>query len=53
MITWGVISMAMMFAQGAFSFSALRFLLGAAEAGFLPLPTRRPHWSRAQSSEQA
>jgi hypothetical protein len=30
MITWGVISMAMMFAQGAFSFSALRFLLGAA-----------------------
>jgi MFS family permease len=36
MITWGVISMAMMFAQGAFSFSALRFLLGAAEAGFFP-----------------
>ena len=36
MITWGVISVAMMFVRGPISFYALRFLLGAAEAGFFP-----------------
>jgi MFS transporter, ACS family, tartrate transporter len=36
MITWGLISGAMAFVQGAASFYALRFLLGAAEAGFFP-----------------
>jgi MFS transporter, ACS family, tartrate transporter len=36
MITWGLISSAMMFVQGPTSFYVLRFLLGAAEAGFLP-----------------
>jgi ACS family tartrate transporter-like MFS transporter len=36
MITWGLISGAMAFVQGANSFYALRFLLGAAEAGFFP-----------------
>jgi ACS family tartrate transporter-like MFS transporter len=36
MITWGVISMAMAFAQGEYSMYALRFLLGVAEAGFFP-----------------
>lgn len=36
MITWGLISGAMAFVQGATSFYALRFLLGAAEAGFFP-----------------
>jgi D-galactonate transporter len=36
MVTWGLISMAMMFARGPWSFYTLRFLLGAAEAGFLP-----------------
>jgi MFS transporter, ACS family, tartrate transporter len=36
MITWGVLSIAMMFVQGAASFYLLRFLLGVAEAGFLP-----------------
>ncbi|MEO8466193.1 MAG: MFS transporter [Gammaproteobacteria bacterium] len=36
MITWGILSIAMMFVQGATSFYAVRFLLGAAEAGFLP-----------------
>jgi ACS family tartrate transporter-like MFS transporter len=36
MITWGLISAAMMFVQGTTSFYVLRFLLGAAEAGFLP-----------------
>jgi len=36
MITWGVLSIAMMFVTGAMSFYVLRFLLGVAEAGFLP-----------------
>ena len=36
MITWGLISAAMMFVQGEKSFYAMRFLLGVAEAGFLP-----------------
>jgi D-galactonate transporter len=36
MVTWGVISIAMLFVTGPFSFYALRFLLGLAEAGFLP-----------------
>lgn len=36
MITWGVLSMAMMFVTGPWSFYVLRFLLGVAEAGFFP-----------------
>jgi MFS transporter, ACS family, tartrate transporter len=36
MITWGLISSAMMFVQGTTSFYVLRFLLGGAEAGFFP-----------------
>ncbi|ABD90153.1 MFS transporter [Rhodopseudomonas palustris] len=36
MITWGLISGAMAFVQGSTSFYTLRFLLGAAEAGFFP-----------------
>ena len=36
MITWGLMSAGMMFVQGATSFYAMRFLLGVAEAGFLP-----------------
>ncbi len=36
MITWGVISACMMFVGDAPTFYALRFLLGAAEAGFFP-----------------
>jgi MFS transporter, ACS family, tartrate transporter len=36
MITWGLISSAMMFVRGSYSFYVLRFLLGAAEAGFAP-----------------
>jgi ACS family tartrate transporter-like MFS transporter len=36
MITWGFISAGMMFVQGEKSFYAMRLLLGAAEAGFLP-----------------
>src|SRR5256712_10728973 len=41
MITWGVISAAMMLVRGPWSFYALRFLLGAAEAGLFP--RRIPH----------
>jgi ACS family tartrate transporter-like MFS transporter len=36
MITWGIVSAAMMFVRGAGGFYVLRFLLGAAEAGFFP-----------------
>ncbi len=36
MITWGVAAIAMMYARGAASFYTMRFLLGAAEAGFFP-----------------
>jgi MFS transporter, ACS family, tartrate transporter len=36
MVVWGAISSAMVFISGARSFYALRFLLGAAEAGFFP-----------------
>jgi D-galactonate transporter len=36
MVTWGIVSACMMFVQGKWSFYGLRFLLGAAEAGFFP-----------------
>lgn len=36
MILWGVISCSMIFIRGPVSFYTLRFLLGAAEAGFFP-----------------
>ena len=36
MITWGVIAMGMAFVKTPFQFYAMRFLLGAAEAGFFP-----------------
>lgn len=36
MITWGIVSAAMAFVWDQTSFYALRFLLGAAEAGFFP-----------------
>jgi ACS family tartrate transporter-like MFS transporter len=36
MIAWGVISSTMIFVSGPRSFYAMRFLLGAAEAGFFP-----------------
>lgn len=36
MITWGIISTGMALVQGPWSFSAMRFLLGAAEAGLFP-----------------
>jgi ACS family tartrate transporter-like MFS transporter len=36
MILWGVISCLMIFIRGPISFYSMRFLLGAAEAGFFP-----------------
>ena len=36
MVTWGLLSAAMVFVQGPYSFYLLRFLLGIAEAGFFP-----------------
>jgi MFS family permease len=36
MVSWGVISACMIFVKGAWSFYAMRFLLGLAEAGFFP-----------------
>src|SRR5213082_1172173 len=35
-IVWGIVSIGTLFAVGPRSFSAIRFLLGAAEAGFFP-----------------
>jgi len=36
MVTWGLLSVGMIFIQGPISFYVLRFLLGMAEAGFFP-----------------
>jgi MFS family permease len=36
MITWGIISAATIFVTGPYSYYTLRFLLGAAEAGYFP-----------------
>jgi MFS transporter, ACS family, tartrate transporter len=36
MATWGLISCSMIFIRGPMSFYSMRFLLGAAEAGFFP-----------------
>ena len=36
MVVWGLVASAMMFVSDRWSFYALRFLLGAAEAGFFP-----------------
>ncbi len=54
MVTWGLVSAAMMFADDAMTFYVLRFLLGVAEAGFFPgiilyLTYWFPQRSRAQA----
>ncbi len=36
MVTWGIVSAAMVFVNSAMTFYLLRFMLGAAEAGFFP-----------------
>jgi ACS family tartrate transporter-like MFS transporter len=54
MVTWGIISASMCMVTGTRSFYALRFLLGAAEAGFFPgvilyLKTWFPAGARART----
>ena len=54
MITWGVISACMMFVEGTVSFYVLRFLLGVAEAGFLPgIIYYLSHWFPKQHRARA
>lgn len=36
MFSWGIVASLMMFVNGAFSLSVVRFMLGVAEAGFFP-----------------
>ena len=53
MVTWGLISGAMAFVQGPTSFYILRFLLGAAEAGFFPgIILYLSYWFPAKSRAQ-
>jgi len=54
MISWGVISAATIFVEGAWSFYFLRFLLGAAEAGYFPgVAFYLGHWFPAQYRTRA
>lgn len=54
MITWGLISVAMMFVRGPASFYTLRFLLGVAEAGFFPgIIYYLSHWYPAAQRARA
>ena len=54
MITWGLVSMAMMFVDTPLSFYVLRFLLGAAEAGFFPgLILYLTHWFPSRERARA
>lgn len=54
MFTWGVMSMAMILVAGPTSFYLLRFLLGAAEAGFFPgLIFYLTHWFPARERARA
>ncbi|MHC8321773.1 MFS transporter [Pseudomonas sp. GB2N2] len=54
MVTWGIVSAAMMFAHNAETFYILRFLLGVAEAGFFPgIILYLTYWFPAQSRGQA
>jgi len=54
MIGWGLISAATIFVHGAWSFYLLRFLLGAAEAGYFPgVAFYLGHWFPAQYRTRA
>jgi ACS family tartrate transporter-like MFS transporter len=54
MVTWGVISCLMIFIRGPISFYAMRFLLGAAEAGFFPgMIFYMKHWFPASARARA
>jgi len=54
MITWGLVSMAMMFVTSPLSFYVLRSILGAAEAGFFPgIILYLTHWFPARERARA
>jgi ACS family tartrate transporter-like MFS transporter len=54
MVSWGIISAAMMLVQDKWSFYALRFLLGVAEAGFFPgIILYLSYWFRARERARA
>jgi D-galactonate transporter len=54
MVTWGVLAVAMMFVRTPMSFYVLRFLLGVAEAGFLPgIIYYLGHWFPAEERARA
>lgn len=54
MITWGLLAMAMGFINNAQQFYWLRFLIGAAEAGFFPaMIVYLGHWFRAADRGKA
>ncbi len=54
MIVWGVISCLMIFIRGPISFYSMRFLLGAAEAGFFPgIILYMKRWFPARSRARA
>ena len=54
MISWGLISAATIFVKGAWSFYLLRFLLGAAEAGYFPgVAFYLGHWFPARYRTRA
>jgi len=54
MVTWGLISASMMFVEGTTSFYVLRFMLGVAEAGFLPgIIYYLSHWFPRQHRARA
>jgi len=54
MVAWGVISCCMIFIRGPVSFYVMRFLLGAAEAGFFPgIILYMKHWFPASARARA
>jgi MFS transporter, ACS family, tartrate transporter len=54
MVTWGLLAMAMGFVNNAQQFYWLRFLIGAAEAGFFPaMIVYLGHWFRAADRGKA
>jgi ACS family tartrate transporter-like MFS transporter len=54
MVAWGIVTVCMMFVRDVTSFYALRFLLGAAEAGFFPgILYYMTRWFRPQDRARA
>jgi MFS transporter, ACS family, tartrate transporter len=54
MVVWGLVSCSMILIRGPLSFYALRFLLGAAEAGFFPgMILYLRHWFPASARARA